>query len=39
VSPYGSAYVSLREWPLDSERDLEGFFLEINNLARSEINE
>ena len=32
--PSGSAYVSLRGWPFDSERDLE-FFLEINILARS----
>ena len=33
-APSGSAYVSLRGWPFDSERDLEAF-LEINILARS----
>jgi hypothetical protein len=26
LSPSGSAYVSLRRWPFDSERDLEVFF-------------
>ena len=25
-APSGSAYVSLRGWPFDSERDLEAFF-------------